>query len=200
MQLAGVEVPSEVLPIPAEQAPAPPLAAMPLKVPENMGLAAHRYKVEAIFTAWLLHHVLASGKTDLASVVKLAVKLSCPKEVQELVEAQLGGELALPSRETLRKCTIRLGYLDLLWQRELRKSRQFCRALMADASPQGGCNFYAVLEDRVSWPLADPPSQHGDFADLAGTLERRHYSLSTLGYGSADMLMKSLNTQYMRMP
>lgn len=140
-------------------------------------MVAHinQFKADTILTAWQLHQHLASGHSDLKG-------------------------LALPSREVMRKCTIRLGYLDLLWQRELHKCRGFCRVLRAGASPQGGFNFYAVLEDRVSWELVGAASGRGDFRDCAGSLERRHYSLSMLGCGSADTTMNRLNTQHMCMP
>eukprot|EP00959_Pyramimonas_sp_CCMP1952_P267325 5589288-Pyramimonas_sp.AAC.1 len=99
------------------------------------------------------------------------------------------GELRLPRPTVLKKTESRLNYVDLLWQRELHKCWDFERHWSADASPQGGFNYFIILESRMQW-------RKGGGRPLQTTLKWRHMTATTLGYGSANELMKSLNTQH----
>jgi hypothetical protein len=88
----------------------------------------------------------------------------------------------------------RLNMIDLLWQRELHITRCFARYLMADSSPQGGYNIYIVLEDRVAFLKGTSPSDR--IRTFGDEYVARHLPLTTLGYGGANVLYKSLNTQH----
>eukprot|EP00959_Pyramimonas_sp_CCMP1952_P128361 2683960-Pyramimonas_sp.AAC.1 len=65
---------------------------------------------------------------------------------------------------------------------------------MADASPQGGYNFYVVTESRVSFTLKATVSDK--ITCMRDSFETRYLPLLTLGYGATSLIYKGLATQH----
>jgi len=108
---------------------------------------------EVILRAWMLRRMLKAG-TDMIKIFQLAMRMvftaSALKEVQERMEQV---EHQLPRKSILDFACHRLVTLDMLYQRELGARFAFARHWSPDSSPQGGYDFFVVIEERCKWPL-----------------------------------------------
>jgi hypothetical protein len=67
------------------------------------------YKPEFVLQCWRLKNLLASGKTPLKQVVRLAIDIVVPEQDRLAVKAALdSGVLEVPGRETMRRADHRL--------------------------------------------------------------------------------------------
>lgn len=155
------------------------------------GCVHRRFEVATILTAWMLSQHLTRISAELSEVIALSVRLACPPELADAVQARLkSGELALPGREVMRRASTKINTMDLLYQRSLHASWGFARYLSADSSKQGGHDFFVVLEHRFSFPLGSSAAQRLQ-TDLRDVAVHRHWPLTTLGLGASGILWKS---------
>jgi len=86
--------------------------------------------------------------------------------------------------------------MAILFQRELlRIGARYLRYIMIDSSPQLGCNYLCVREDRIKLPgfaLMSPQARAS--YDRNEGFETRIMPLSTLGLGHAGLVKKGINT------
>ena len=151
------------------------------------------YDVPVILGAWKLKQLL-KPKTPLDRVVRLVCDMAPPEAAARIRRGLSDGSLRLPAETTLLGCSHRLNLLYSVWQRKLHKQFEYDRYVMADSSPQLGFNIYGIVEDRVSWPKGASLADRVEL-DLQAWCElNRHYLATTLGYGAAGQVHKTINT------
>lgn len=79
------------------------------------------------------------------------------------------------------------------WEREQVQTEDAARWLLADSSPQHGFNYYAMIEDRVSW-LAGVDAKGLVRLDPRAAFTTRCLPLCALGYGGASIAYKLVAT------
>lgn len=118
---------------------------------EARGAIPYQFEPEVLLKAWQLTRLLKSSNTSVKKVVSLALGLVLDHETADRHQRAIAdGSLKIPGRTVLLECGLRLNTLYSLFQRELLRVQDSCRYLSGDASPQGGFNYYAVIEDRRS--------------------------------------------------
>ncbi len=154
------------------------------------------FKPEVILMAWKIKASLKSGKTALSDIIEMSLKMACPKDILPRALHDLrSGVTRIPGREVLRKADFRVNLIDLLYQRQLLNNHVFARFWQGDSSPQGGHNFFVLVEDRLKWSSRQTVEERLA-VNWDSQFERRHLTTTTLGYGMGSLLGKASNTQH----
>ena len=155
----GIQYPSSSLELPVAPEPAQPIVTtmLPLRqtcTAKRHGFVTHTFNPETMLRSWLLSRYLSRIRSDLSNVISLVADLCFERKfAADLKQALSDGTLQLPSASTLQRTSTKVNALDLLYQRELHKTLSFARYCSPDSSRKGKHNLFALLEDRISWPL-----------------------------------------------
>lgn len=154
------------------------------------GFVDHSYTPGAIIEAWRLQSMLKSHRTPLAEVITSSTYLlegeARSDEVRRSLESNI---VKVPGREIVRLAGFKLNHLYTMFQWELARVQDSFRCWSADSSPQAGFNYFAVIENRVSWPKGLALQEVLDLS-LKNHMEERYCGLTTLGYGAAGFKHK----------
>jgi hypothetical protein len=152
------------------------------------GFTSYAYRGNVVLRAWQLAQTLASGSTLLRVVTELALQLSLSESVGEQVRRAVAADLVhIPSREVLRKVSLRLKFLNIQYQPEVNQKFADNRHLHADASKQGAYYVLVLIEDKFQWLVGMPPE---GVLGQSPRCYKRFLPTTTLGLGAANLNYK----------
>ena len=99
----------------------------------------------------------------------------------------------LPETSCLDDAGHRLVKLDMLWERELMDKFDFSRHWSPDSSPQGGYNWFVIMEDRRRWPKNLTMEER---LQVDAPICCHHMPVTTVGWGSGNLVYKSHSSHH----
>lgn len=160
---AGAPGPASIAtPLPPQQMPSElPLVGIAQNTSDShKGGGCINYILEpmVLLRAWRVMQFMASQKTELTSIVDLAIDLCVDRfHAGAIRKAMQEGVWRLPSREVLRCVSFNINLMDLHFQRDVNRSVSAFRYLHADASKQGSFTYLVLEEDSIQFASACSP-------------------------------------------